>query len=88
MFEEYINKESLIEKAIADLDGFKSIVNAVATPAVSITDLIDNSEEEVIETTFEQMSKENPNGLLNMLKTDPEAYAALYKKQYGVKPTI
>jgi ATP-dependent protease ClpP protease subunit len=82
------NKASLIEKAIADLDGFKSIVNAVATPAVSITALIDNSEEEVIETTFEQMSKENPNGLLNMLKTDPEAYAALYEKQYGAKPTI
>lgn len=82
------NKESLIEKAIADLDGFKSIVNAVATPAVSITALIDNSEEEVIETTFEQMSKEDPKGLLNMLKTDPEAYAALYEKQYGAKPTI
>ena len=82
------NKESLVEKAIADLDGFKSIVNAVATPAVSITALIDNSEEEVIETTFEQMSKENPNGLLNMLKKDPEAYAALYEKQYGAQPNL
>lgn len=84
------NKEDLVKKAVADLDGFKSIVNAVATPAVSITSLIDQKgdEKEVIEMTFEKMSKEDPSGLLNMLKTDPTAYKALYAKQYGSEPKI
>lgn len=84
------NKDNLVEKAVADLDGFKGIVNAVTTPAVSITGLIDQAgdEKEVVEMTFEKMSKEDPTGLQNMLKTDPEAYAKLYEAQFGVKPTL
>jgi ATP-dependent protease ClpP protease subunit len=82
------NKEGLVEKAIADLDGFKSIVNAVTVPAVSITAMIENEGEEVVKMTFNEMSKANPVGLKNMLKNDPEAYKKLYKKQFGVEPLI
>jgi len=81
------NKEALIEKACADLEGFKTIVNAVTSAPVSINAMIDTTVEEPAKVTFNDMSKNDPTGLLNLMKNDWDKYSELYKEQYGVNPS-
>ena len=66
----------------------KTLLNAVKTTPVKVTDLINKEVKEAKEVTFSEMSKNNPKELLNLLKTDKDGYKELYKKEFGVEPTI
>jgi ATP-dependent protease ClpP protease subunit len=83
------NKAELIEQATNNLEGFKTLLNSVKTQVIKPTDLINKTDESTPSVvTFTEMSKNNPNGLLNLMNTDKEAYIELYKNEFGTIPNL
>jgi ATP-dependent Clp protease, protease subunit len=90
------NKDSLIEQAKNNLEGFQSFCDAIATPAARITDKLDTKTGapkagEVVDgkldgKTLRDLEKSNPEKVANLMASEPEKYNALYKAQYGAEP--
>lgn len=82
------NKEALVEKATADLDGFKNIVDSVADVPASIVNTINTAASEEDAKDWDYYQKKDPKGLKNLMATNPDEYKRLFKDKYGVEATI
>jgi ATP-dependent protease ClpP protease subunit len=80
------NKTEMIEKCKNDIDGFKSIVDAMKTIPVKVTDKIENSSKDI--PNLRELEKTNPSEVARLLNDEPETYKMMYSKQYGVEPEI
>jgi ATP-dependent Clp endopeptidase proteolytic subunit ClpP len=82
-------KDELVEQASKDLSAFKNIIESVTANAapVSITNLIENTEEVTNELDWDHYTKNEPNALNAMRINDVEAYNKLYADKFGVEPT-
>ena len=81
-------KESLVEQAINDLDGFKNLVDSVNVTPTSITALINDNTPSNTDKTWDDYQKNDSKGLANLLNNDKEAYRKLYVAKFGNEPTI
>ena len=79
-------KESLVEQAIDNLEGFKNIIESVNVAPTSITSLIENNNEPTNEKTWDDYQKGDSKGLANLMVNDKETYNKLYFNKYGVNP--
>lgn len=87
-------KDELIAQAINNPEGFRLFLEAMATPAKKITDVIDTKGDaalakanEVIDgkldgKTFRELEKTSPKVLNALLANEPKKHAALYAAQY------
>ena len=87
------DRDELLEEAKKDIDAFNSLASKIQKPVAKIPNLTEGGSpkktgEESDEWTIKDWQKNDPNGLLNMLKNDPERYKELYKNTYKVEPKI
>lgn len=73
-------KAVLMDKAKADLEGFKVLVNAVPTPHVSISAAITNTTEERANWTFRDWKAKDPSALARMKDENPEMFNKIISK--------
>jgi ATP-dependent protease ClpP protease subunit len=73
-------KSVLMDKAKADLEGFKVLVNAVPTPHVSIAAQIQNNADERANWSFRDWKTKDPNGLTRLKDENPELFNKIITK--------
>jgi polyhydroxyalkanoate synthesis regulator phasin len=73
-------KSVLMDKAKADLEGFKVLVNAVPTPHVSISAQIQNTADERANWSFREWKTKDPNGLSRLKDENPELFNKIITK--------
>jgi ATP-dependent Clp protease protease subunit len=73
-------KSVLMDKAKADLEGFKVLVNAVPTPHVSIAAQIQNTADERAGWSFREWKTKDPNGLSRLKDENPELFNKIITK--------
>lgn len=88
-------KDALVAQAKNDLPGFKTITEAMKTPAAKIVDQIKPegakaATGEVVDGKFDgktlrELEKSNPELVQNLKDNEFDKYKALYKAQYGVE---
>jgi len=74
-------KDSLIEASKGDADLVETMINAVETPKIKLSDLIDNKSEET-KMSFRDLEKNNPAKLAEIKSSNPEEYKRLYDLEY------
>lgn len=85
------DKEATIKLAVSDFDSVKNLLEMSA--GKKATKIIDHAgkkisrQEETPDLTLREMEKAEPKELENIRNNQPEVYASMYKKQYGVEYT-
>ena len=74
-------KDSLIEASKGDADLVETMINAVETPKIKLSDLIDDKSEET-KMSFRDLEKNNPAKLAEIKSSNPDEYKRLYDLEY------